>query len=415
MRLSAPYDRMLAPVYVPSFLMAISQQALLILMPLYVLQLGGSPALAALVAGLRGLGVLAFDVPAGMLVARFGDKPVLLGGLTAVLVGMLVLALSADPWMVAWSAVPLGIGSAAWMLGRQSYVTDASAPEELGRTIAVMAGLQRVGAFIGPAAGGVVAAHFSYPAAFLAGAVSVILAGGLVLVYTRHIPPKRDQDDFGIAGTARVIRSQGRVFATAGVGAFVMQLMRATRQLLVPLFGEAIGLNAATIGAVYSISAAVDMSLFYPVGVVVDRWGRKWISVPAMTVFACGFVALPFAHDFYSLLFAGLVLGLANGISTGIVMIMGSDLAPGSQRGQFLGMWRLFGDLGMSAGPLLAGVLVDVATLGAASAVVAGAGFAGALIVLLWVPETLRQAGRDAGDNASSGTVREDRKGTAVP
>ena len=73
LRLSSPYDRLLLPVYLPSFMMAIAQEALTILLPLYVLELGGTPAFAALIAGLRGVGVLLFDVPAGMLVARFGD------------------------------------------------------------------------------------------------------------------------------------------------------------------------------------------------------------------------------------------------------------------------------------------------------------------------------------------------------
>ena len=87
MKIAAPYDRLLLPVYVPSLLMAVSQEALTILLPLYLLHIGASPAFAALVVGLRGVGVLLFDVPAGMLVARFGDKPVLLGGLTLILTG----------------------------------------------------------------------------------------------------------------------------------------------------------------------------------------------------------------------------------------------------------------------------------------------------------------------------------------
>ncbi len=71
--------------------MAVSQEALTILLPLYMLEIGASPAFAALVVGLRGVGILLFDVPAGMLVARFGDKPVLLGGLSLILTGLLLL------------------------------------------------------------------------------------------------------------------------------------------------------------------------------------------------------------------------------------------------------------------------------------------------------------------------------------
>ena len=42
--------------------MSISQDALLVLLPLYVLDLGLSPAFAALVIGIRGIGILVFDV-----------------------------------------------------------------------------------------------------------------------------------------------------------------------------------------------------------------------------------------------------------------------------------------------------------------------------------------------------------------
>ena len=157
MKIPSPYDRLLLPVYVPSLLMAVSQEALTILLPLYMLEIGASPAFAALVVGLRGIGVLLFDVPAGMLVARFGDKPVLLGGLSLILTGLLLLSLTTDPWLVGFAAVALGTGHAAWMLGRQSYLADVCAPAELGRAIAAMAGLQRGGALIGPVAGGVLA------------------------------------------------------------------------------------------------------------------------------------------------------------------------------------------------------------------------------------------------------------------
>ena len=71
-------------------------------------------------------------------------------------------------------------------------------------------------------------------------------------------------------------------------------------------------MTTPTIGLVYSLSAAIDMSLFYPVGVVMDRWGRKWTGVPSIVVFVVGLILLPFSQGFYTLLLAGLVLGLAN-------------------------------------------------------------------------------------------------------
>ena len=389
MRLPSPYDRLLIPVYVPSFLMAISNQAMLLLLPLYALHILNNPAFAALVVGCRGLGILIFDVPAGMLAGRFGDKAVLLGGLITHALVMISLAIVSEQWLLPLLAVPLGGGMAAWFLGRQSYITDTCAAGERGRAIAVTAGVNRFGTFIGPIAGGFVAELFGYSVAFAAGAVFAVAAAVIVLTFTHNIRPEQAPKTTVLAVIGRTLNSNRWLFATAGFTAMTIQLMRATQQLLVPLFGTLVGLEIATIGLIYSLCAALDMSLFYPVGVVMDRWGRKWTGVPSMLVFVLGLTLLPLAQGFYSLLMAGLVLAFANGLSTGIVMIVGMDMAPSDQRGQFLGVWRLLGDMGVVGGPLLAGVLVNIATLATASFAAAGLGLLGAGSFLFLVPETL--------------------------
>jgi MFS family permease len=391
MRLPPPYDRLLVPVYLPSLLMAVSQEALTILLPLYVLDLGASAAFAAWIVFLRGVGILLFDVPAGMLVARFGDKPVLLGGLGLILAGLVTLGLTANPWAIGLAAVALGSGHAAWMLGRQSYLADICARRELGRAIAAMAGLQRGGALLGPVAGGALAGFVGYPTAFIAGAASAIVAAAVVLVFARDVESHVPHGDVGVAGTIRVLRAQRRELATAGTSALVLQLMRATRQLLVPLFGQSAGLSVSAIGLVYSLGTVVDIAMFYPSGVLADRWGRKWSAVPSMLLYTAGLTLLPLASGFYSLVAVAVLLGFANGIGTGVVMIIGADLARTSlQQGQFLGLWRLIGDLGISLAPLLAGVLVDAAGLAVASLAVAGLGLAGSLLMAFLVAETLR-------------------------
>jgi MFS family permease len=389
MRLPAPYDRLLLPVYVPSLLMAVSHEALTILLPLYMLEIGASPALAALVVGLRGVGVLVFDVPAGMLVARFGDKPVLVGGLALILAGLVLLAVAAQPALVGFAAFALGVGHAAWMLGRQSYLADTVATHELGRALAAMAGLQRGGALIGPVAGGAVAGLAGYNVAFVIMAAGALLAGLTVLAFARAVPP-HGSADAGWSGTIDVLVEQRRVLATAGGGALALQLMRATRQLLVPLAGQALGLDVTTIGLVYSAATVVDIALFYPSGVLADRLGRKWSAVPSMALYALGLALLPLVSGLYSLLAVAALLGFANGIGTGVVMIIGADLARASGRhGQFLGLWRLIGDLGLSGAPMLAGAIVKSAGLAAASLTIAGLGVLGVLVMAFGVAETL--------------------------
>jgi MFS family permease len=392
MPLPSPYDRLLVPIYIPSLLMAISNQGMILVLPLYALHISGDPVFAALVVGLRGLGILLFDVPAGMLAARFGDKAVLLGGLLCNAVVMLALTFATPLWLVAVLAVPQGAGAAAWFLGRQSYITDSSPAHEWGRAIAGMAGINRAGAFLGPLAGGVVAEWLGYAPAFAAGAALSGVAAIVVFANTRNLRPNAAQGAMKLALIGRIVVDSRRMFATAGFVGLAIQLMRATRQLLVPLFGTLAGLDAAAIGFIYSLSSALDMSLFYPVGVVMDRWGRKWTGIPCMLVFIVGLLLLPYAENFTDLLIAALVLGFANGLSTGIVMVIGMDLAPSESRNQFLGVWRLIGDVGGVGGPLLAGMLAQAASLALASFAVGGIGVLGVAVFVFLVPETQPEA-----------------------
>lgn len=385
---SPAHGQLLSSVYLPSLLMAISNQGTLLVLPLYALYLTGDPAFAALVVGLRGLGVLLLDVPAGMITARFGDKGVMLGGLLCHALVLFGMAVWADPVVVAVLSVVQGGGTAAWFLARQSYLYDAAPASAWGRAIAAVAGINRAGSLLGPLAGGVVAEWLGYSYAFLGASVLTALAALTVLLRARAVRPEAAPDALRVSLIWGIVHESARVFATVGFVALAIQLMRAARQLLVPLFGTLVGLDAAAIGFVYSLSAVLDMSLSYPAGIVMDRWGRRWTGIPCMIVFILGLSLLPLAQGFYSLLIAALVLGFANGISTGIVMVIGMDLAPRDRRTQFLGVWRLISDVGGVGGPMIAGLLTGAASLSLASYAVAGIGAIGVAVFLFLVPET---------------------------
>lgn len=130
-------------------------------------------------------------------------------------------------------------------------------------------------------------------------------------------------------------------------------MIRAGRQLIVPLYGaNTLGLTVVEIGSIVSISSAVDMSLFLPAGILMDKLGRKFASVPSFIVLAIGMAMVPFAVNYTTLLVATCVMGFGNGIGSGTMMTLGADLAPKEATGEFLGVWRLIGDSGTSGGRL---------------------------------------------------------------
>jgi MFS family permease len=97
---------------------------------------------------------------------------------------------------------------------------------------------------------------------------------------------------------------------------------------------------------------------------------------------------VPFAQSFEGLLIAGLVIGLGNGIGSGSMMTLGADLAPPEATGEFLGVWRLIGDVGMVTGPLLVGLIASWMGLKGSAMVLMVAGLLASAILFFLVKET---------------------------
>jgi len=396
-------------LHVPSLLHAAGYGMLAPAVPLYANALDVPVGWIGLLVSLQGLGAMASDVPSGLLAARFGGRAAMSGGLALSGIGALGLALASDPAGL-FLAVPLvGIGLAAWATTRLTYVTDIVPLEQRGRALALVGGSSRIGMTVGPILGGLLGAHFGIEAAFYGHAALAALT--LVIVATRpgrHTPPA-PQEERAHRRLLRTVAQNRRAFVTSGGVAVALAMVRTARRVLIPLWGVWLGLDLAEIGLVIGFSAAVDMTLFYPVGVVMDRWGRKWTIVPCLVVLSASLAAVPFTPGFAALLAVGLVGGFGNGLGSGAIMTMGSDLAPRERSGEFLGVWRLISDSGGVFAPLLVGTLAQALTLGAAFFAASAVGLVGALLMALGVPEGLRRGRQNP--RASSSLVGPPRGG----
>src|SRR5687768_4187255 len=71
---------LLLPVYLPTFLFSVGQGAAIPMLPLLALDMGLSVPIAELLVGLRSVGNLISDIPAGMMVSRFGERRAMIVG-----------------------------------------------------------------------------------------------------------------------------------------------------------------------------------------------------------------------------------------------------------------------------------------------------------------------------------------------
>jgi MFS family permease len=109
-----------------------------------------------------------------------------------------------------------------------------------------------------------------------------------------------------------------------------------------------------------------------------------------MVLMGAGFFALAFTHDLSTAelwfgVFAA-VLGVGNGLSSGILLTLGADVAPKADPAPFLGSWRTLTDAGGAVSPLIVAAITAVSSLSVAVGAVGVLGFVGALAFLRWVP-----------------------------
>jgi MFS family permease len=342
---------------------------------------------AGLVVAAIGVGHLIGDLPAGALAGRIGERRAMLAAAALDVVAMSACVIAGSVWLLGAAIFCAGLAGAVWGLARQAYLAEVVPFHLRARAMSTLGGVHRIGRFIGPFLGAGVVSAWGTDGAYALNAVAVLAAAALLVSLPE--PEGRHPHASTAGGDVRILdvaRSHLPIFYTLGVGILLIGAVRASRDVVLPLWADALGFDAATTSLVFGIAGAVDMLLFYPAGKVMDRVGRAFVAVPSMVVLAAAHFLLPLTHDLTSLSLVALLMGFGNGIGSGIVMTLGADLSPSVGRPAFLGAWRLCADAGNSGGPLLVGTVSASFALGPAIVLMGGLGLLGAVLMGRYIP-----------------------------
>ncbi|MFF2675510.1 MFS transporter [Arthrobacter koreensis] len=389
------------PAFGPTVLYGTAIGAILPVIALTARDLGATVALAAAIVTLTGIGSLLTNVPATLVTTRFGEKWALVGASAWCALAMVLAASVPVLGVFALAVFMVGMAGAVFGLARQSYVTEAVPLHFRARALSTLGGSNRIGVFIGPFAAAGVMSFAGTPGAYWVGAAAAFAAGLLSLtvpdlsVRTPRAGKRNGELEDTVAAVAApsigsILRSHSRVFGTVGIGVLLIAAVRATRQAVIPLWAQHLGIDPAQTALIYGISAGIDMLIFYPAGRVMDLRGRRAVAVPCMLFMAAGLGLLPLTSTPLQLLLAALLIGFGNGIGSGIVMTLGADFSPQPGRPQFLGLWRLLSDIGILSGPGLLSAVTAAVSLSAGILATALMGLAGAAVLWKFVPKGRR-------------------------
>ena len=392
------------PAFLPTLLFSIGEGAILPIIPIVADRLGATLAVAGLVAAMIMVGSLIGDIPSGWLVSRIGERTAMIGASLVAIVGLFISNLAPTPLVLGAGVLLIGLATAVFALARHAFMTSFVPQQYRARALSTLGGTFRLGFFIGPfVAAGVIQLTGSTSAVFWVHIVGC-LGAAIVLLSLRdpsssfgagraarhHPTPGEEFVAQEARGLFSTIWANRGVLTKLGAGAALIGAIRASRVVILPLWAVSIGIGDTNTAIIIGIAGGIDFALFYASGHVMDRFGRLWSALPSMIGLGVGHIALAFSHDLPGnvawFIVAAMVLSLANGIGSGILMTLGADLADKRDPAPFLGAWRFTGDLGGAGAPLLVAAVTAISSLAVASGVMGILGLVGAGILLRYVP-----------------------------
>lgn len=382
-------------IYSPSLLYGLGLGAVAPIIAIAARERAADIATAALIVTLVGVGSLISNVPAALLVSRIGERFAMVIAAGWATAGMSVGLFPSSLALFAVGVTMLGMAGSVFNLARQSYLAEAIPQQYRARAMSTLGGVMRIGVFAGPFIATLAMKWWGIAGAFWVGAASMLLA--LVVCFAiPELPARAHNDSESSTGTStdsmmRIAKDNWRVLCGVGFGVFCIAAVRSTRQVVLPLWGDSLGLSVETISLVYGLSGAIDMLIFYPAGKIMDIKGRAWIAVPCMVCMALALGLLPLTTGLGSFAAVAMLLGFGNGIGSGIVLTLGVDYSPAQGRAKFLGLWRLMADTGVMSGPILLSVMVAFASLGVGIWSIGAVSLLGAGIFGYSIPRSTRK------------------------
>ena len=394
-------------VYGPSVLFSIGEGSVLPMIPHVAEGIGATIAVAGFIAALETVGELLGSLPTGWLLPRIGERNTMFIASGVGFAGAVTSYFAPNPLVLGIGILLIGIAAAIFQLARQALLTTAVPIEYRARALSTLGGMFRLGITVGPFLMAALLGFGLGPTfAFGVQAVAIVLIIVLLLIVrdperaaaARDLPDEVAEelvadpiDVHPRTGMITTARRRWNVLVTVGVGTASLSALRQSRQMILPLWAVAIALDPDATALIIGIAALIDFALFYTGGLVMDRFGRMWVVMPVTVGLAMGHILLavtgllPGPILWFSII--AILLSLANGLGSGVVMTLAADLADKTNPAPFLALWRLMTSAGGAAAPLIVSGVTALASLPIAAVVIGVIGLGGAWLMGTTLPK----------------------------
>ena len=337
-----------------------------------------------------------FALAGGRLVDSFGERVILSTGIFIVAASTGLAGLSQSYTQLLVLRGIGGIGSAMFTIAATALLFRVVGSTSRGRATGLFQTGFLIGGLLGPLVGGFLT-DYSLRLPFFVYAISLLVAGAIGAVFlsgtrTRRAEdggPTVEEDGEPVASTSvREAWAHPAYRAAVATNFAVGWSFFGVRMSLIPLFvTEAMGQRPIWTGVGFLLTSVAQAVFLLVAGRYVDRAGRRPAMIIGTVVAAAALLAMALSTSLWVYLVAMTATGLGGafvGTAPGAVV---GDVMHG-RGGRVVAVFQMASDLGAILGPIVAGLLADQVSFGAALAACSVV-LVAATIMSARMPETL--------------------------
>jgi MFS family permease len=331
------------------------------LLPVYARNLGAGGLYIGLIFGAFSLSRVFFLPYFGRLSDRKGRKPLIVSGLLAYTVVSVAFLFSNTIGSLILIRLVQGVASAMLMPVIQAYVGDITPAGREGFTMGLFNMSVFFGLSLGPVLGGLIHDRFSLGAAFWG-------MGGLSLIgfflSLAFLPPvrservvKRGKQPTGLKQLAQDREIAGLFFFRFAYTACIGIIWG-----FLPVLANAeLALSSTTIGFLVMLGIFVSGIIQLPMGYVADRLNKKLMVIFGGTLVSGAILSYLWADNVSEMILASVMFGVGGGICMPALMATAVLVGDKTEAmGSVMALLTVAHSLGMLAGSMLAGLMMDL-------------------------------------------------------
>lgn len=328
-----------------------------LLVPLYAHGLGADRFEVGALFSVSTLAAAALSLPSGVLIDRFGARTLLLFSIAMGASSQLATAATSTvlPLFI-WQIVG-GLGGGAQQAALFSAITESVPSGRVGRAMGWLTFSMQAGFFLGPTVAGLALTHLAVrPDIAVTSALYLFAVPGALATSGSG----QSHKGFSFRAPLRALIGQ-HAFVPVTFGLVAAAVSWGTLVAFMPIFAkESLGLPSAQVGYLLALQAVANGVSRIPGGRLVDSAKRRWpIVFVGVVVWSSAGAVLGHLSGFWS---PAILLVIATPFMATAFVAIGvvfADLSSGSTRGVTMGVYGTVLFLGLSAGPLVFGPLVQ--------------------------------------------------------